>query len=450
MGRRFLTVTICLLLLLAMASSMPAMAKGKPDKGKSNKDLYKVVTEDGVTLAVKRYRPNRAASFRSGGQPIVMWPGLMSNMNEFDFRTPPGETYDVKLPDPLADWAQGDKYIQQDHMRYYSMAHYLWLQGYDVWMANYRGEGRDEYESGGAAGYSIDDLGIYDAPAVVTQVYKATGQHPIWFGHSMGSTIAIIYLQGAKYGEGEGYARHVVSDPALVAERNNGNGPQAIKAYIDMDGPMCPMHGEATNNALTWLALYPSYYFDFRNVMKEYAVSVAGPIVRLAGDWMWQVMKDNGFPDLGMLDTLVSINCENLDPSVFDFGNKYCFDGFSSRCVAQFADGSAYQQFRESYLNGNGWFYPPEPAPGDGFYYYSDPANLAKITIPALVLCDDRRDITNPDDICRLYDGKTRTSLDKLIREKNTAHVDLISGLNAPTETYPNIGNWLEELMASH
>ena len=35
-----------------------------------------------------------------------------------------------------------EPYIKADKMRYYSLAHYLWLQGFDPWFVNYRDTGR--------------------------------------------------------------------------------------------------------------------------------------------------------------------------------------------------------------------------------------------------------------------------------------------------------------------
>src|SRR4030042_3549763 len=99
--------------------------------------------------------------------------------------------------------------------------------------------------SGGATGYSLDDCGIYDVPAIVEKVYEVTKKHPIWMGHSMGSSMANIYLQGAKYGEGEN--PHVISDPALAAERNGGNGKQSLKALVYLGGPMGTAGGPASD-----------------------------------------------------------------------------------------------------------------------------------------------------------------------------------------------------------
>jgi pimeloyl-ACP methyl ester carboxylesterase len=431
-----------LILLAFLTNTLSASARTRQDP-----DRYTATTTDGIDLAIKHYRPDKTARFNRGAQPILMLPGLESSMNEFDTRTPEGENWQVELPSPLASWAVGDKYIQKDHMRYYSMAHYLWLQGYDVWMANYRGEGREPYQSGGIGGYSIDDLGIYDAPALVEKIYHLTGKHPIWFGHSLGSTMAYIYLQGARYAEGDN--PHVVSDPDLVKQRNNGDGPQSIKALIDMDGPMVPFTGYILDNPISWASLWWPWYIDLRPMLEQYGEYIAEPLMNM-GDMLWDWFKALGLPDLQFLNSLLMSDKDNTDPSVGIYGIKYCFDGLSTRCLAQFADAAAHQEFREDFYHGNRDMIPPDPAPGDGYYVYSEKNNIKKISVPALVLADDRRDITNPDDIKNFYLKKTRTGLDRFVRVPGCAHTDIVCGLNAPAFTYPTIGIWLRNYIKAN
>lgn len=437
MGKKSLIATTCLLILIFLMSGIPATAKGN---GKS--DRYTATTQDGVDLALKRYRPDKTASFRDGAQPIILMPGLVSNMNEFDVRTPEGEKYDIKLPAELAPWANGDKYIKKDPMKYYSMAHYLWLQGYDVWMANYRGEGREPCLSGGMNGYSMDDLGIYDCPAVVEKVYEVTGKHPVWLGHSMGSSMAYIYLEGSKYGDGDN--PHVVSDPALAQERNGGNGKQSLKGFIDLDGPMVPFNGGILDNFLVWILIYGPWYIDLRPMTVQYGEYIADPVFSI-GDMLWNICKMFGLPDLGPINAALSIAADNLDPAVGRFAAEYAVDGFSTRTIAQYLDASAHGVFREDYCNGEGAMIPPDPSPGDGYYCYSD--HLDKIKLPALVLADDRFDITQPSDIEKFYLSKTRDGLDAFIRVPDSAHVDIVCGLNSPTITFPEIGKWLKNLL---
>lgn len=90
-----------------------------------------------LTIKLLRYHPE-GERVNEGAQPVVLFSGLLCNMNEYLMHTPPElkELYNVELPSDLADWAKGDERIQNDPMLYYSLAYYLWKQGYDVWLVN--------------------------------------------------------------------------------------------------------------------------------------------------------------------------------------------------------------------------------------------------------------------------------------------------------------------------
>jgi hypothetical protein len=446
MGRKSFSLGVLAFLLASLLVFLGAALGFPPVKAAAaaESDRYTARTEDGVDLALKRYRPGSDARFRKGGQPVIIMPGIISNFNEFDLYTPEGENYDLKLPSPLAAWARNDRYVKRDPMRYYSLAHYLWNQGYDVWLANYRGEGREPYLSGGAAGYSVDDCGIYDLPAIVEKVYEVTGRHPVYCGHSMGASMCIIYLNGAKYSAGP--KSHVISDPALVAERNGGSGKQALKGFIDLDGPMGTAGGPSLDMSWWWDLFYTPWYIDMRwfiPFLSDFFV----PLMHNSSALLWFAYEFMGWPDLGPLNTLTAINPNNIDENVYRYLGKYGVDGTSTRTFAQLQDAHVHRKFREDYTNGNPDLPssdPPDPFPGDGYYYYSD--NLGKISLPALVLADDTPDLTTPQDIQNFYAGKTRNSLDKFMRVPGTAHIDLVVGLNAPTVTFPEIGRWLQAL----
>ncbi len=445
---RFVVGTICSMMVLSLvlaASPWALAAGGSAVQVSGDQEAYRVTTQDGVSLALRRYRPGPGAGFEGDRQPVILMPGMLGNFNYFDISRPPGESYCVELPDPLPGWAQTDDYIKQDPMKYYSMAHFLWIHGYDVWLANYRGEGRAPYRSEGATGYSIDDVGIYDMPAIISKVYKVTGKHPVWIGHSMGSTMAYIYLEGARYGEGKN--PHVVSDLTLVAERNGGDGDQSLKGFVNMDGPMIPMGGSLPDLSIVWLALYAPWYIELRPLLTTVG-EYGAPVVGLANTVSWYIYKSLGMPNLSLLNTLYTINASNMDGEVLKYGAEYCLDGVSTRALAQYADAVAHKKFREDYLNGGlslmRWR-AADPRSGDGYFYYTD--NLGLISLPALVLADSTEDITSPEDIENFYRGKTATVFDEFFMVPNTAHIDLVMGLNGPTITFPTIADWLDELL---
>ncbi|MDD3717756.1 MAG: alpha/beta fold hydrolase [Actinomycetota bacterium] len=411
-------------------------------------DIYTARTVDGVDLAMWRYRPDPQSPLREGAQPVILMPGMACNFNFFNVHTPEGAAYATQLPRDPAPWAAGDAYLREDPMRYYSLAYYLWSRGYDVWLVNYRGQGRGEFRSGGASGYAIDELGIYDMPAIIARVREITGRKPVWAGHSMGGVMSYMYLEGARFENMADPDSRVISDPALVRERNDGKGPQALKGLVSLDGPAYPT-GNLTclMKIVLWTALYIPYYLDLRPITATLGGAVASPVLGLENllRGVWSLL---GYPDFFFpANLMLSIYPDNLNADISSFFFQYAADGFSSRAVVQFLDACVNHRMREDYRNGffNFWRWsPPPPRGGDGYFYYSD--NLDKISLPALVLVDATRDITNPEDVEAIHLLKTRDPRDRCYVIPGTAHADVVLGLNAPTELFPRIGEWLESL----
>ncbi len=450
-GKRFSFIALLLAGVLFFLSMCPATWAGAGTAAETEvapQDIYTARTADGVDLVLRRYRPDPQSPLRKGAQPVILMPGMACNFEFFDVHTPEGADYGLQLPQDLAAWADGDPYLQEDPMRYYSLAYFLWSRGYDVWLANYRGQGRDEAMSGGASGYAIDELGIYDMPAVVTRVREVTGRKPVWVGHSMGGVMSYMYLEGARFEDMADPDSRVISDPALVAERNNGRGKQALKGLISLDGPAYPC-GDIpwVFGALLWTALYIPYYLDLRPITSGLGGAVASPALALE-ELLYAVWESFGYPDfIFPLNLCLSLNPANLDADVSAFFFQYAADGFSSRAVVQFLDACINRKMREDYRNGffRFWLWcPPTPCAGDGYYYYSD--NLGKISLPSLVLVDATRDITDPRDVVAVHGQKARNPKDRCYVIPGTAHADIVLGLNAPSELFPRIGEWLKSL----
>ena len=436
----FLSALLALVLLASTALAADAVTE-------TGEELHIVITTDGVKLVIKHYLPGEGASYNTGAQPVILMPGLLCNNNFYEVRTPSGASYNgVKLPDDLPEWAEGDPYIEADPMKFYSLAYYLWDQGYDVWTANYRGEGRDEMRCGGAGPFAIDELGANDMPAIVTKVRELTGQKPVWVGHSMGSTMAYMFLQGARFTDPVNAQSKIISDPDLVAERNDGEGPQALKALVDLDGPVIPGGSIASFlRPLAFMLLGAPVYLDLRPLTANFGYLASSPMLALQSLLAAVSGMLGLIPGMDIFNIVRLINPKNISGCVSNFFFQFGVDGVSARVLTHFADAITYRKLREDWHNAPKWgTVPPAPKAEDGYYYYSD--NLAKISLPALVIADSTRDITNPEDIQGFYNKKTRNTNDKFYVIPNTAHVDLVIGLNAPKELFPKIGDWLKSL----
>ncbi len=404
---------------------------------------FEAKTDDGAILTIRRYLPEWGKPFNEEAPPVILMPGAGANINEFDLRSPEGKRYDVKLPEVLPEWARGDEIIRRDPIKFYSLAYYLYSQGYDVWLGCYRASAditRGWFPSWNS---SIDHYGIYDVAAVVKKVRQITGRKPIYIGHSMGATMAYIYLQGAVF---KGLANpKVVSVPAKARMRNNGSGSEAVRGFVNLDGPIVP----SVNVCI------PSIVFFF--LVPEACISTGGidpslaecsaDIIILMERILW-ALKDC-LPDFlkPIAAAIRFVNPANIDINVLKFHSGYVGGGLHTHAMAQYSDSIKWKKLREYYRNGvfgRLVIFPPRPYPGDGYYYYSD--NMHKITLPSLVLADATCDITDPDDIKSFYLKKGRNCLDEFHVMRDTAHLDLVNGLLAPYETFPVIGRWLKKL----
>jgi pimeloyl-ACP methyl ester carboxylesterase len=419
MGKKVsLSLAFFMTFLLSLTLFMPGLAAAAAPA-----DRYTARTADGVELAMKRYRPDEKAGFRRKGQPVILMPGMLCNINYFDVWTPPGKSYAPQLP-PLPDWARRDPYIKKDPMRYYSLAHYLWLQGYDVWLANYRGQGREPYMSGGAEKpYTPSDCGIYDLPAIVEKVYEVTGKHPVWIGHSMGAAMAYIYLEGATYAGGD--RTKIVLDPALAAERNGGRGRQSLKGFVDLDGPIEAAGNPANNNSddgSSWPA-----YIDLRYPLESFG-DFLGSAQYFSSLILWCFYQALGCPDLGFLNALLICEPNDVQQDVLKYIVTYGVDGISGGVFATLLGN----------MQGN-----PDVSPEVANFYRN---NLYRITLPAMVVADGTFDLTDPEDIRQAYVCKTRNRADVFMKLAGTAHMDLVFGLKAAESLFPEINNWIKKL----
>ncbi|MFX1393983.1 MAG: alpha/beta hydrolase [Promethearchaeota archaeon] len=416
--------------------------------------IYETKTSDGVIIRILRYHaPGK--NFNYGTQPILLFPGLMANINEYiSFTTPAvASHYDVpSIPDAfLAEWAKGDKNIEEDSLLYFSLAYYLWSQGYDPWLANYRGVGYGPMKSGGMLpSVTMDDFAIYDIPAAVRKVYEITGQHPYIGGHSTGGFTSIIYLQGCKYDRNGG----VYSSSSAVAERNGDReGPETVKGFIGLEHAWIPSITDIMDNLLVWAILDMNTLTDMRSLaeiltaMQE--MPTIGDLIRGLVDLMLGALADE---IESLMLNLMNMDIRNINKIWLYFFTAYVIDTLYYRAMAQYLDFDKYGIVREYWQNGwfNNHISPPRPHRFDGYYYYSDEDNIRKFKVPAIFFFASHQsasfDLVNRDLAIRDVANRKSNRGNDVIYIINGAHIDFCTGNRAPGDVFPKLGLWLESL----
>lgn len=125
-------------------------------------EVHRVPTDDGVRVAVKRFRPKGPAARRT---PVLCVPGLGADSHNFDAPAP------------------------------FGLGPYLAEQGFDVWAVDLRGTGLSPVHGKQWREITFDDFLRLDLPAVVEHVCATSGSPDLmWLGHSMGGLLMYATL----------------------------------------------------------------------------------------------------------------------------------------------------------------------------------------------------------------------------------------------------------------
>ncbi len=428
----------------------------------TSNDLFTAVAVDGVTLKLKRFRPTEESDFREGAQPVLLFSGIGVNMNEYLAHTPEtkkAQYKDMKLPADMADWAVDEPYVAADPMRYYSIAHYLWVEGYDVWMANYRNTGRGKYRSEtGKRPATLDEWTVLDTPVCIDKVIEVTGMNPVIGGHSTGGLVGYLYLSGLTVdtdillSQDDRYAAHMQFDPALAEERN-----RKIKGFIGLDPagkPPLPFT-RLINSRPIWRVLGSEISINVDNMMEKMlgdtnmrnipAITVEMLMSFIAHrDDVREVQESfDLFGALRMWET------ENTNMYVNDFFLRYGTSSIYLRGFAQYADWGVNNVVREFYQNGEGnqdTIVPPKPGGrNDTLVPYDQVKNM---TVPAISIFSESDSLVKTDFmVTYLMEGKTPHPNDEWYELPGSAHVDVPFGNSSPSFTFVKIGAWLEKIV---
>jgi len=375
--------------LLGMKTPLPG--RDQDVSGDLEVERHEFVTADGLTLRLKRYA-------NPGGSPVILTHGFGGN----------GFTFDLPR--------EGR-----------NMAVHLAREGFDVWIPHFRGCGRDPYVSdAGDWRHSMDHLAIYDAPAIVDGVTDETGKRAFWIGHSMGGLVLYMYLQGARFENGN----TVVSDPSLVVSRH-----QKLFGAATMGAP----------SVFCWPIDDPDRkgvnFETGRKAVKSYismmlAKEQVSPRVYRTGSRIGLLKRH---PRL-----IMAITRSPLAAGAYHRPNT---DRETTTSLALWGrdDVSAgmWVQRLWSLLDGDLRQYPPS-APGARPYNYAE--NMRKITLPIFFITGEKD--FSPAAVKRYGYESVSSEMREYVQLPGYGHVDMLIGSDVETDVFPLVADWIKEVEA--
>lgn len=359
-------------------------------------ELFEVETGDGLTLRGKRYA-------NPGATPLMLLAGFSGN----------GFNYDIAFERS-------------------NFALYLARGGYDVWVCNFRGTGREPYKSdGGDYSHFIQDLGIYDLPALIGAVTAETGKKPVVMGHSMGGVVCYGYLQGVEYIEENG-RKCLRPREDLVRERND-----SIAAVVSLAGP-ASFYWPRDSRYYWLLAAPPS-----RVVVRALRAALVGVCRRKS-----QVPIESSIVKLierapGIAYVLISIgyyffmNLKNINREML-----------MESAISGMSDVSFHQLYQLVNAVITGDLIGSCELGTDTAAGHNITANMDLISAPILFVAAEL-DAVRPDILYR--DGFERVSSET--REYRSfdgyGHIDLLQGIDAGEQVFPYVADWLDRVTSS-
>mgnify|MGYP006296394359 CR=1 FL=1 len=360
-------------------------------------------TSDNVNLALARYKNKNA-------QPVILMHGVSQNFKVWDF--------------PL---------------KRYNFAQYLYNSGYDVWLPCLRGHGSTFIKSSDIKGVeNIDDLAIYDIPAIVDKVVKETGISPIWIGHSLGGMLAYMYLQGINYKDGD-----VTSNINLSKERN-----KKLKALITIGSPTKLQWDKRTIKKTHQARCKTNRIFPFLvhfQSLRSFCLKLPYiPTASLFNHLLDKGKKSSIFIKAAQVSLSRFLNSsfaslfwypQNVNKTLIKHLLCTTLNDISPGVLEQFADWVEHKTFRSKQRK-------------DGSYLnYCD--NFDRITLPLCVLTGDKDKIASAPIVYQEGFLKMGSNNKQYNCFPNFGHNDLCVGLKSSSVVFPFIRNILQKYYTS-
>jgi pimeloyl-ACP methyl ester carboxylesterase len=352
-------------------------------------ERHQFTTADGLTLSLKRYA-------NPGGVPVILAHGFGGN----------GFTFDLPR--------EGR-----------NMAVHLAREGFDVWVSHFRGCGRGPYISeAGDWRHSWDHLALYDVPAIVDGVTATTGKRAFWIGHSMGGMVLYMYLQGARFSNGD----TVVSDEELLASRH-----QKLFGAATLGSPsiFCWPVDDPGRKGVNVVGFRK--YIEWYNSMMLNREQVSPRVYRRGS----RTPFFKRHPRLIMAIT--------RSPLVAGPYHRPNTDKETTTCLTLWGrdDVSAgmWVQRLQSLLDGDLSQHPPS-APGARPYNYAE--NMPRITLPILFITGEK-DYSPAGVRTSGYDSVS-SEVRKFVNLPRYGHIDMLMGSTVEKDVFPLISDWIKEL----
>ena len=310
-----------------------------------------------------------------------------------------------------------------------NFALYMARRGFDVWVCNFRGTGRKPYKSDpGDFSHYIQDLCVYDLPALVARVGNETGSKPVLVGHSMGAVVCYGYLQGARY-DTDGGAGRLVSDRELSRGRNEG-----VAALVSMAGPASFYWPK--DSRYYWLVGNPVsrlFLRAFRAVLRRLCARPVPVPVESSATGMIKRAPRLSYPLIRLALSFFA-NVRNMDRELM-----------MESALSGASDVSVREQFQliDALITGD---LIAGTAGGD-CTPHNLTLNMGMITAPVLFAAAEF-DAVHPAVLYR--DGFLRVS--SRVKDfrcfTGYGHVDLIQGHGIGDDVLPYVAGWLEKVLA--
>ena len=284
-----------------------------------------------------------------------------------------------------------------DYGREKSLAKFLHRNGYDVWVVELRGAGASSKPQPWNRlryNWCFDDYIVHDLPAALHYITAKTGAEGVhWIGHSMGGMLAYPMMQVVD----EGLIRTATTIGApLMTDQKNADLAGVVK------------------NPEPLLRLLP---FIPQKTLLQWAMPLApfflSEVIARADKILW--------------------NAENMDPADFLKLGRRAVENIPVKLLRQMQEWHATSSFRSYY----------------GSWNYVE--HLRRIKTPLHVISGAADGLCPPADCKVAYDiigskQKRFSTFGKEFGHKvDYGHIDLVLGVHAGREVFPEVLGWIEE-----